>query len=51
MISTEQILKTFHYTSSLEVFGISLLSYLAFISTFFLVLLTKSIFRKIIKKK
>ena len=51
MISIEQILETFQYASSIEIFGISLLSYLAFLSTFFFVLLTKNIFRKIIKKR
>ena len=34
MISIEQILETFQYASSIEIFGISLLSYLAFLSTF-----------------
>lgn len=51
MISTDQILEAYRYASTQEIFGISLINYLAFLLTFFLLLLTKSIFRKIIKKK
>lgn len=51
MISTDQILQAYRYASIQEIFGISLINYLAFLLTFFLLLLTKSIFRRIIKKK
>ena len=51
MITADSILEIFKYAGSLKLFGISLLKYLAFLLTFFSILLTKGLFRNLIKKK
>ena len=51
MITANSILEIFEYAGSLQLFGISLPKYVAFLLTFLSILLTKGLFRNLIKKK
>ena len=51
MISTDSILEFFAYAGGIKLIEISLLNFLAFFASFFLIFLAKNIFRKMLKKK